>query len=148
MKCIIVKDSIVSNIIVIDSLSNAQSLFPDTVCLEWAEGINIGDAYVDGVFVPNVTATPDWPGFNLAISFDANMVQYEIVANAAHPSIVSKKDLAYSIIADKGLDNFAGIFPLFCQLAQVTPQHREEWAQLAESFSLPVEFVNIVRGNS
>ena len=30
---------------------------------------------------------PDWPGFNMAISLDTNMIQYEIIANQNHASI-------------------------------------------------------------
>jgi hypothetical protein len=74
------------------------------------------------------------------------MINYEFIANDIHPSIVGKKDLAYSIINTGGLDNFAMSFPLFCFLAGVTQEHREEWATLAESFNLPDAFVQVVRG--
>jgi hypothetical protein len=89
---------------------------------------------------------PDWVGFNEAISFDSNMIDYEFAANVIHPSIVGKKDLAYSIINTGGLDNFAMAFPLFCFLTGVTQEHRDEWANLAESFNLPADFVAVVRG--
>lgn len=89
---------------------------------------------------------PDWPGFNLAITSDADMIAYEAAANALHPSIVGKKDLAYSIIADKGLDNFASIFPVFCSIANVSQPHREAWATLAESYNLPADFATVIRG--
>lgn len=89
---------------------------------------------------------PNWAGFNAVISFDVNMINYEAVANQAHPSIVSKKDLAYSFVDTKGLDNFAAIFPMFCQIAGVTPEHREQWAALAQEHNLPIEFVEVLRG--
>jgi hypothetical protein len=89
---------------------------------------------------------PDYLLFNMAISFNVNMIGYEIIANNNHPSIVSKKDLAYSMITDHGIDNFASIFPIFCQLAGVTQIHRDEWAALALFYNLPTDFIDVVKG--
>ncbi len=113
---------------------------PLTERLTW-DGILLGVEVI-----PPPLPTPNWPAFNLAISMDSIMIQYEVAANQVHPSIVSKKDLAYSIIQDKGLDNFAAIFPIFCQIANVAQQHRDDWADLALQYDLPAEFVTIVRG--
>jgi hypothetical protein len=88
----------------------------------------------------------DWPAFNYAMSINTKMIEYEIVANQRHPSIVAKKDLAYSIISDKGLDNFAIVYPLFCQIAEVKQEDKSYWADVAQSFNLPTDFVSLIRG--
>lgn len=87
---------------------------------------------------------PDWEGFNAAMLLDESMTAYEVAANAAHPSIVSKKDLAYSVIADKGSANFAAIFPVFCTLAEVSASDRQAWADLAAAHNLPYSFISIL----
>ena len=97
---------------------------------------------------PIADPVPSWVGFNLAISFEQNMINYEAIANTRHPSIVGKKDLAYSFIIDHGVDDFAVAFPLFCQIAEVAQEHRNLWATIAESFDLPSEFVALIRGDS
>jgi hypothetical protein len=148
MRYAVIKNGVVDNIIVAEETILA-ALFPEGNYAICPDGVNIGYSYSNGEFTssPIQEFPPDWPGFNMAIALDTNMIQYEVVANQAHPSIVTKKDLAYSIITDKGLDNFAAIFPMFCQLAGVSPEHREEWATMAESFHLPADFVSIVRGS-
>jgi hypothetical protein len=150
MRYAVIENQTVVNIIVADETILA-ALFPEGNYAACPDGVSIGYTYIDEQFAapaaPPPAVVPDWPGFNLAISMDTQMIQYEAAANLVHPSIVGKKDLAYSIITDKGLDNFAAIFPMFCQLANVTQEHREGWAAMAESFDLPAEFVTIVRGS-
>lgn len=152
MKYLLIQNDRVENIVIADP-TIVDTLFSDYLVNEYQDGVGIGWVKTESGFNPPVQPDPEpqpnppnWPGFNLAISLDTNMVIYEAVANQVHPSIVGKKDLAYSIIADKGLDNFAAIFPLFCQMAQVTVEHREAWAQMAEGFDLPSDFVAVVRG--
>ncbi len=89
---------------------------------------------------------PNWDGFNLAFSTLPSLLQAEITANQNHPSIVGKKDLAYSMINDHGTDAFALIFPLFCQAGAVDSETRLEWAELAESFNMPSDFISVIRG--
>jgi hypothetical protein len=92
------------------------------------------------------TPPPNWDGFNLAFSTLPSLLQAELIANQNHPSIVGKKDLAYSMISDHGVGAFSLIFPLFCQAGGVDNDTRIEWAELAMSFNMPADFVSVIRG--
>lgn len=89
---------------------------------------------------------PRWDDFNLVFCSLPSLLQAELIANQNHPSIVSKKDLAYSMVDDHGTGTLSYIFPLFCQAGQVDSATRFEWAELAESFNMPQDFVDIIRG--
>ena len=93
-------------------------------------------------------SSPDWDNFNLTFSTLPSLIQAETIANQNHPSITGKKDDAYAMIDSHGVTAFGYIFPLFCQAGQVSPETREEWAALAESFNMPADFVAIVRGST
>lgn len=95
---------------------------------------------------PQLLPLPKWDDFNLAFLTLPSLLQAEIIANQNHPSIVGKKDLAYSMINQHGVATFAMIFPLFCQFGDVQPETRIEWVELAESFNMPDDFVSIIRG--
>lgn len=42
--------------------------------------------------------------------------------------------------------NFAAYWQSFCLAFDVSPEHRNEWATLAERFDLPQEFIDVIRG--
>jgi len=89
---------------------------------------------------------PDWDGFNLTFTLLPSLLQAEVTANQNHPSITGKKDDAYAMIDTHGVGAFGLIFPLFCQAGQVSTETRIEWATLAESFNMPQDFIDIIRG--
>jgi hypothetical protein len=97
--------------------------------------------------VIDLPAVSDWDGFNLTFSTLPSLLQAEIRANQNHPSIVSKKDLAYSMISSHGVGVFSLVFPLFCQAGAVDDTTRIEWATLAATFNMPKDFIDIIRGN-
>jgi len=96
--------------------------------------------------LPDSPPAPNYPGFNLAFSMLPSLLQAEIIANQNHPSIVGKKDLAYSMIGAHGTEAFSLIFPLFCQAGMVDSATRSGWAALAQSFDMPQDFVDIIKG--
>ncbi len=96
--------------------------------------------------LPVIDNPPNWDGFNLAFSTLPSLLQAELIANQNHPSIVGKKDLAYSMISDHGVATFGLIFPLFCQAGGVDNDTRTEWALMAQSFNMPTDFISVIRG--
>jgi hypothetical protein len=89
---------------------------------------------------------PNYPGFNLYMLTNAANAAYKVAVNQVNPDLVAAVALAYNNIVDRGIGDFVQIFPVFCVAAQVTTQHREEWAAAAESFNLPQDFVEVIRG--
>lgn len=87
-----------------------------------------------------------WDLFYNEMINDSKMIEYERVANSIHPSIVSKKDLAYNMINSSGTKTFKTVFNIFCSIAQVAFEDRETWANKAKEFFLPRDFVEIIRG--
>jgi len=98
--------------------------------------------------VIDLPPVPDWDNFNLTFSTLPSLLQAETIANQNHPSITGKKDDAYAMIDDHGVTAFGYIFPLFCQAGEVLESTRIEWAELAESFNMPADFIVIVRGST
>lgn len=90
----------------------------------------------------------DWEGFNFSLFTDPDFVQYGILAQSVNPYLVPSIIERYSRISDVGLEQsrFADYWESFCSSLSVTPEHREQWAQLAEENSLPPDLVDVIRG--
>lgn len=88
----------------------------------------------------------DWDSFNAYILSDAafNQTMGSVMQNA--PAVAVAIPAALSQVAANGVTAFALAFNAFCTVGQVTTQQRETWADIAESFNLPSDFVAVVRG--
>ena len=96
--------------------------------------------------IPAPEPTPDWDDFNAAMLVDVNFNTYYGTGLQSAPAITTSIPTALAQVATNGVASFSLTFNGFCQVAGVTPTHRGEWGDLAESHSLPVDFVNVVRG--
>lgn len=92
-------------------------------------------------------AEPDWDGFAAwAISnTELNTIAGTAVANA--PLAAAGLPTALLQVQSGSLSNFAATFNAVCTAGGATSQQRATWADLArDSYSLPPEFVAVVRG--
>lgn len=92
--------------------------------------------------------TPQWTAFNFALFTDVDFVNYGKIANNANPFFVPALVERYGMVAKEGLNEsgFPAYWQAFCLNFNVSAEHRNEWATLAESFDLPIDFINIIRG--
>lgn len=84
----------------------------------------------------------DWTGFREALLADEEFNIYYGMGLKEIPALTS------NLLADLGPINdvFSARFEKFCQAVEVNADRRLEWAELADSFNLPVDFVNLIRG--
>lgn len=90
--------------------------------------------------------TLDWNGFNFALFSDATFIPYLMAINAVNPAAIPALLIQYNKVASEGVLPFTPYFEMFCQVTNVLPAHRQQWAALAEYFNLPSDFVSVVRG--
>lgn len=156
MKYAIIESEKVVNIIVADP-GVIGDLFPGGNYAECPDNVDIGWGYVGdsviGVFsppppLPNPAPPPNWPGFNFYLFSNPEFITYGLAIQSANPYLVPAVIERYGQVAKIGLQesDFASYWNYFCQLGQVMPEHREVWADTAEAFDLPAEFVAVVRG--
>lgn len=91
-------------------------------------------------------APPNYQAFNLFMLTNEANSSYKLAVNLVNPDLTYAVALAYNNIADRGSGDFLQVFPMFCQVAEVTQEHRDEWADAAESFNLPYDFISVLRG--
>jgi hypothetical protein len=96
--------------------------------------------------LPEPAPSPNWTGFNAALTTNQAKISYDLALVSVNPTLAGKLDLAYLMITSHGMENFNQLFPLYCQTAGVIQDHRDEWADLAETNNLPLDFVNTIRG--
>ena len=89
---------------------------------------------------------PNWDGFNATMLSNVAFNQTMGMVMQSAPAVAVALPAALSQVAVNGVSAFALAFNAFCQVGQVTTQQRDTWADIAESFDLPVEFVDAVRG--
>lgn len=104
---------------------------------------------VDDDWVAEIMIATNWQGFEFALNGDDNFINYGKIANEISPFANSTLITKFNQFAKKEIEisEFAGYFEVFCQIAQVTSQHRNEWAYAAQQFNLSSEFVAVVSGN-
>lgn len=95
-----------------------------------------------------VVIVPDWDSFNAAMLVDAEFNTYYGQGLTVAPAITTAIPAALTQVAANKLNAFALTFNGFCTALSVTEQHRENWATIAQSFNLPADFVNVVRGGN
>jgi hypothetical protein len=89
---------------------------------------------------------PNYPAFNLFMLTDPANMAYKVALNQINPDLCYAVTLTYNNIVDRGTSDFIAIFPLFCQYAQVSQEDRNSWANKAQEFNLPADFVDAIRG--
>ena len=88
----------------------------------------------------------NWAGFNADILIDnAFNTYFGVVLNNA-PAIATSLPAALTQVATQGLETFELVFTAFCQVATVTTQDRQSWANLAVTHNLPTSFVDLLLG--
>ena len=97
--------------------------------------------------IPEIT-TPasDWDGFNAAMLADTKFNQITGVVLGIVPTVALGIPAALAQVSTNGITAFALVFDTFCQIGNVSYEHRETWANIAEGFNLPIEFVDVIRG--
>ena len=88
---------------------------------------------------------PDWDGFNFALFFNVDFSTYALAINNQSPLAIPVLITQYNKVAKYGTSQFKPYFDLFCQVTQVTNEHRNQWGEIAESFNLPTEFINSIK---
>ena len=91
---------------------------------------------------------PDYTSFNTYMLTNPANIAYELAVNAINPKLSQAVGLAYNNIESRGLNDFAQVFPIFCSVANVTQNHRDEWAEFAASKNLPSAFIDIIKGTT
>lgn len=97
--------------------------------------------------IPEITTpAPDWDGFNAAMLSNTEFNQITGVVLGLAPTVALGIPAALAQVSTNGVTAFALVFNAFCQIGNVSISQREAWANIAESFNLPIEFIGVVRG--
>jgi hypothetical protein len=91
---------------------------------------------------------PQWENFNFYLLTHPSFVAYGLGVSSANPFLVPGIVERYGKVADVGVSGsgFGAYWNYFCQALEVTTEHRNEWANQAQEFNLPVDFVSVIRG--
>lgn len=115
----------------------------------WQDFVNSGEV-LEIIPDPEPVVEPptsDWDSFNATLITDP--AYHQAVANiraSALPGLDTPVVVALGQVPDKGVSSFSLAFTPFCEYGQVSIEQRKQWAQLAESFNLPADFVAVIRG--
>lgn len=96
--------------------------------------------------LPPPAPQPDWDGLNMAIMGDAAFNAAYGAVMQSHPLIAAALPAALTQVATGQTNMFGIAFLQMCAVAEVSPQQRESWAQIAEAHQAPPDFIKIVRG--
>jgi hypothetical protein len=119
-----------------DSLEQACAFFDVPVPEDFNQGTG---------FVPS-NGGADWDGFNAAILSDTAFNQKTGAVMGVAPAVAIALPAALAQVSTNGVAAFGLVFNAFCTAGQVSSGQRATWATLAEGFNLPIEFVDVVRG--
>jgi hypothetical protein len=89
---------------------------------------------------------PNWDGFNAYMLTDPMFKSYRDAVRVIDGDLNAALFNAYALIERNGVAAFTLVWSVWTQLSAITTQHRNTIATVAESFSLPIEFVDVVRG--
>ena len=89
---------------------------------------------------------PDWDGFNSVFLADVAFNQYCGTCLGLAPVVAMALPTALAQVTTNGIASFSMVFTNFCAIASVTSQDRNDWGDIAESYDLPVDFVQVIRG--
>jgi hypothetical protein len=93
-----------------------------------------------------IVITPSWDGFNEYMLTNSMFKNYRDVVRAIDGDLNAALFNAYALIERNGVSAFSLVWGVWTQLSGITTENRETIATVAESFNLPVEFVEVVRG--
>jgi hypothetical protein len=93
-----------------------------------------------------VVVTPNWDGFNAYMLTDSMFKNYRDTVRAIDGDLNAALFNAYALIERNGVAAFTLVWSVWTQLSGITTQHKNTIATVAESFNLPIEFVEVVRG--
>lgn len=97
--------------------------------------------------IPEITTpAPDWDGFNAAMLSNTEFNQITGVVLSLAPTVALGIPAALAQVSTNGVTAFGLVFNAFCQIGDVSSEQRGIWANIAESFNLPIEFIGVVRG--
>lgn len=115
----------------------------DTWIVDWDTGV----ITVDPSWTPpQKTVVTDWEGLVAEIMSNSEFKAAWIAASSIDPTIAWSLSTAFSMVGQGYPGNFNNIFNTMCELAQVTSEQREVWADIGATFNAPSEFLDIVRG--
>jgi len=96
--------------------------------------------------LPDPPPPPNYPAFNIYMLTNPDSMAYDIVVNNINPKLLQAIAITYNNIVDRGTADFLQIFPLYCEVAGVTSEHRKQWADKATELNLPNDFIAVIRG--
>jgi len=137
MKVALVKDGIVDNIIIVESIEQAQELYPDFEVSEDIENNPLPSAPT-----PEPVTVTDWLTFRLGIFQDA---AYQAVTLAAHPLIAGRFETA--VMADPPYlpllpALWAGILQKSAPESHPTASDYQRWSELTEDCHVGFSWTN------
>lgn len=91
---------------------------------------------------------PDWDGFNAAMLANPEFNQFTGIVLQLAPVVALGIPAALAQVSSNGVNAFGLVYSAFCQIGGVQQSQKDYWADLAESFNLPTDFVAIVRGST
>ena len=93
-----------------------------------------------------IVPAPDWDGFNAAMLTNTEFNQITGLVLETVPTVALGIPAALAHVSTNGVTAFALVFNAFCQIGNVSSEQREVWANIAEGFNLPIEFIDVVKG--
>jgi hypothetical protein len=90
---------------------------------------------------------PDWDGFNAYMLTDTTFRSYRDMVRTVDGDLNSALFNAYSLVVTNGIGAFSLVWGAWVGASGITTEHREAIAVVAESCSLPAEFVTVIRGS-
>jgi hypothetical protein len=112
-------------------------------------------AFADGNYeiVPDLEPvveppTPNWDGFNSYMLTDTDFNTYYGTGLTVAPAVTTSIPTALAQVSTNGVNSFNLTFNGFCNAVSVTTTHRNSWADVAESYHLPADFVSVIRGGN
>lgn len=98
--------------------------------------------------VTDLPPVPDWDGFNAYMLTDTDFNTYYGTGLTVAPAVTTSIPTALAQVSTNGVNSFNLTFNEFCNAVSVTTTHRNSWADIAESYHLPADFVSVIRGGN
>lgn len=77
---------------------------------------------------------------------DSLFKSYRDNVNTIDNDINATLFIAYSTVDKDGLSTFNSIWSVWVQLSGITPKDRQTIAEVAASYNLPMDFINVIKG--
>jgi hypothetical protein len=110
-------------------------------------GVPVPDEFNQGTeFLPS-NGGAKWNEFNATMLSDITYNQVLGAVLQIAPAVATGLPSALAQVGTNGVGAFGILFNAFCQIGQVSSEQRGIWGDLAESYNLPGDFVEVVRGS-